>query len=47
MEPADQREDQTIVVAKGQIQSVGDAAKATVLADAKVLDLHGYTVIPS
>src|ERR1700757_986128 len=40
------KDDQTIVVANGHIQSVGDAGKAAVPPDAKVLDLHGYTVIP-
>jgi len=40
------RDDQTIVIANGRIQSVGDAAKAAVAGDAKVLDLRGYTVIP-
>jgi imidazolonepropionase-like amidohydrolase len=40
------KDDQTIVTANGRIQSVGDAVKAAVAADAKVLDLHGYTVIP-
>ena len=40
------REDQTIVVSKGKIESVGDASAAKVPSDAQVLDLHGYTVIP-
>ncbi len=40
------KDDQTIVIASDRIQSVGDAAKVAVPADAKVLDLHGYTVIP-
>ena len=40
------KDDQTIVIANGRIQSVGDAAGAAVPGDAKVLDLHGYTVIP-
>jgi imidazolonepropionase-like amidohydrolase len=40
------KDDQTIVIANGRIQSVGDAAKAALPSDAKVLDLHGYTVIP-
>ena len=39
------REDQTIIVSKGKIESVGDAA-AAVPKDALVLDLHGYSVIP-
>jgi imidazolonepropionase-like amidohydrolase len=40
------REDQTIVLSRGKIESVSDAAAATVPKDAQVLDLHGYTVIP-
>jgi hypothetical protein len=40
------REDQTVVVSKGKIESVGDAASANVPKDAQVIDLHGYTVIP-
>ena len=40
------KDDQTIVVAGGRIQSIGDAANASVPGDAKILDLHGYTVIP-
>jgi len=40
------REDQTIVISKGKIESVSDAASATVPKDAQVLDLHGYSVIP-
>jgi imidazolonepropionase-like amidohydrolase len=40
------REDQTIVIAKGKIESVGDASSASVPKDAQVIDLHGYTVIP-
>ncbi|HYN15449.1 MAG TPA: amidohydrolase family protein [Terriglobales bacterium] len=40
------KDDQTIVITNGHIQSVGDAAKVAVPSDAKVLDLHGYTVIP-
>src|ERR1035438_4256605 len=40
------REDQTIIVSKGKIESVGDASAAKVPADARVLDLHGYSVIP-
>ncbi|HZR28190.1 MAG TPA: amidohydrolase family protein [Terriglobales bacterium] len=39
-------DDQTIVIAAGKIQSVGPAASTQPPADAKVLDLHGYTVIP-
>src|SRR5215467_2480342 len=40
------REDQTIVISKGKIESVGDASGANVPKDAQVLDLHGYSVIP-
>jgi len=40
------REDQTVVVSQGKIESVGDAAAAKVPADAQVIDLHGYSVIP-
>src|SRR5271155_470262 len=40
------REDQTIVISRGKIESVSDAASATVPKDAQVLDLPGYSVIP-
>jgi imidazolonepropionase-like amidohydrolase len=40
------REDQTVVISQGKIQSVGDAASAHVPKDAQVIDLQGYTVIP-
>lgn len=40
------REDQTVIVSHGKIESVSDAASATVPKDAQVLDLHGYSVIP-
>ena len=40
------RDDQTIVIANGRIQMIGDAAKTSVPGEAKVLDLHGCTVIP-
>lgn len=40
------KDDQTIVIANGRIQSVSDTAKAAVPGDAKILDLRGYTVIP-
>jgi imidazolonepropionase-like amidohydrolase len=39
-------EDQTIVLSKGKIDSVGDASSASMPKDAQVLDLRGYTVIP-
>src|SRR5579862_6976281 len=40
------REDQTVVLSKGKIESVGDSSAANVPKDAQVLDLHGYSVIP-
>jgi imidazolonepropionase-like amidohydrolase len=40
------REDQIIILRQGKIDSVSDAASASVPKDAQVLDLHGYTVIP-
>lgn len=40
------REDQTVVISKGKIESVGDAASANVPKDAQVIDLRGYSVIP-
>ena len=40
------REDQTIILSKGKIESVGDSSTASILKDAQVLDLHGYSVIP-
>jgi len=40
------KEDQTVVVADGRIQAVGDAARVTAPASALVLDRSGYTVIP-
>ncbi len=40
------REDQTIILSKGKIESVGDASSANLPKDAQVLDLHGYSVIP-
>src|SRR6202044_3171243 len=40
------REDQTVVLSQGKIQSVSDAVAASVPKDAQVLDLHGYSVIP-
>src|SRR5580700_11291105 len=40
------REDQTIILSKGKIESVADAASANVPKDAQALDLHGYSVIP-
>ncbi len=40
------REDQTVILNKGKIESVGDASAANVPKDAHVLDLQGYSVIP-
>lgn len=40
------REDQTVVLSKGKIESVSDASPANVPKEAQVLDLHGYSVIP-
>jgi len=40
------RNDQTIVLTNGKIQSISDAASANVPKDAQVLDLHGDSVIP-
>ena len=40
------REDQTIVLSGGKIQSVGPTADAKVPANAQTLDLQGYTVLP-
>ena len=40
------RDDQTIVIADGKIQSVGPNAPANLPANAQTLDLHGYTVLP-
>jgi imidazolonepropionase-like amidohydrolase len=40
------REDQTIVISRGKIESIADAASASAPKDAQVLDLHGYSVIP-
>jgi len=43
---AAEREDQTVILSHGKIESVSDAASASVPKDAQVLDLHGYSVIP-
>lgn len=40
------KEDQTVTLKQGKIESVGDASAASVPKDAQVLDLHGYSVIP-
>src|SRR5437868_6248673 len=39
-------EDQTIVLASGKIESVANAASASVPKGSQVLDLHGYSVLP-
>jgi imidazolonepropionase-like amidohydrolase len=40
------REDQTIIITGGKIESVGDAISATIPKDAQSVDLHGDSVIP-
>lgn len=40
------RDDQTIVIADGKIQSVGVSAPANLPASAQTLDLRGYTALP-
>ena len=40
------REDQTVVISSGKIQSVEPSATAKVPANAQTLDLQGYTVLP-
>src|ERR1700730_6285429 len=40
------REDQTLVISNGKIESVSDAASQNIPKDAQVLDLRGYSVIP-
>lgn len=40
------RDEQTIVIAEGKIQSVGASESVAVPANAKVIDLKGYTVLP-
>jgi len=40
------REEQTILISKGKIESVVDAGSASIPKDAQVLDLHGYSVMP-
>lgn len=40
------RENQTIILSRGKIESVSDAGKASVPKDAQVIDLHEHTVIP-
>jgi imidazolonepropionase-like amidohydrolase len=43
---ASPRDDQTIILNKGKIESVSNASSANVPKDAQVLDFNGYTVIP-
>jgi imidazolonepropionase-like amidohydrolase len=40
------RQDQTVMIFKGKISALGDAASVSVPSEAKVLDLRGYSVIP-
>ncbi|MGC2540100.1 MAG: amidohydrolase family protein, partial [Candidatus Sulfotelmatobacter sp.] len=40
------REDQTIILNNGKIESIGDASAVNVPKDAQVMDLKGYSVIP-
>jgi imidazolonepropionase-like amidohydrolase len=40
------KEDQTVVIANGKIQSIGPAASGQIPQDAQQLDRSGYTVIP-
>jgi imidazolonepropionase-like amidohydrolase len=40
------REDQTVILRNGKIDSLADASSAGIPKDAQVLDLHGYSVIP-
>ena len=40
------REDQTVIISKGKIESVGDSTSANVPKDARTIDLPGYSVIP-
>jgi imidazolonepropionase-like amidohydrolase len=40
------RDDQTIIIQGGKIQSIGPTASTTYPADARTLDLKGYTVLP-
>src|SRR5213083_3324921 len=40
------REDQTIIISDGKIQSIGASTTANVPANAQTLDLRGYTVLP-
>ena len=39
-------ENQTVVIAEGRIQAIGDAASIRIPDDAEILELQGHTVIP-
>ena len=43
---AEARDDQTIVIADGKIKSIGGSAPADLPANAKTVDLQGYTALP-
>ena len=40
------REDQTVILATGKIESIADASSASVPKNAQILGLQGYTIIP-
>ncbi|MFZ0636227.1 MAG: amidohydrolase family protein [Candidatus Acidiferrales bacterium] len=40
------QDDQTVLLADGKIKSIGATASTATPADAQILDLHGFTVIP-
>jgi len=40
------RDDQTVILSKGKIESITASGSANIPKDAQVLDLHGDTVIP-
>ena len=40
------KEDQTIIISEGKIQSVGPSAQARIPANAETIDLNGHTVVP-
>src|SRR5439155_26934538 len=40
------REDQTVLVSNGKVESVANEASASVPKGSQVLDLHGYSVLP-
>ncbi|HEX6466410.1 MAG TPA: amidohydrolase, partial [Terriglobales bacterium] len=43
---ASARDDQTIIIAGGKIQSIGPAASTQPTVGSKIMELRGYTVIP-